>query len=212
MALKLFLDGLKELDISLDATQQQQFETYINELKLFNPTYRLIASNDDDFIAHHLLDCASASKLLDDKGDTICDIGSGGGLPGIVLAILLKQRNFVLVERSSKRCGFLRNVVTLCNLSAKVEIVEKDLKEIKDKFSLVTFRAVSPLQDIVEDLEKILKDGGVIFAYKGKKEELDKELASLTSIKQTKVVPIKVPFSDVERNIVIIGGIENEFY
>ncbi|MGI6466702.1 MAG: hypothetical protein ACOXZZ_03810 [Sphaerochaetaceae bacterium] len=58
MALKLFLDGLKELDISLDATQQQQFETYINELKLFNPTYRLVASNDDDFIAHHLLDCA----------------------------------------------------------------------------------------------------------------------------------------------------------
>jgi len=211
MALKLFLKGLKELDISLDDAQQQQFETYINELKLFNPTYRLIASNDDDFIAHHLLDCAAPFKLLEEKGESICDVGSGGGLPGIVLAILLKERNFVLVERSAKRCGFLRNVVSLCNLSDRVEVVEKDLKEIKQKFSIVTFRAVSPLQDIVKDLKSIVKEGGIIFAYKGKKEELDKELASLNCIKQTKVVSIKVPFSDAERNIVIIGGNDNEF-
>lgn len=211
MALKLFLKGLKELDILIDTTQQQQFETYINEIKLFNPTYRLIASNDDDFIAHHLLDCAAPSKLLDENGGTICDVGSGGGLPGIVLAILLKKRNFVLVERSAKRCGFLRNVVSLCNLSNRVEVVEKDLKEVKQKFSLVTFRAVSPLQDIVGELKSIVKEDGAIFAYKGKKEELDKELASLNCLKQTKVVSIKVPFSDAERNIVIIGGNENEF-
>ena len=132
----------------------------------------------------HILNCAALSELITD-GQSIVDIGSGAGLPGIVLAILKPQSKVTLIEPMQRRTDFLFKVKKDLNLE-NVEIIRGRAEGQKVQAQIVTSRAVAPLNKLLAWSLPLVEKGGKVLAIKGEKaaEELEiakKELVSLKS-------------------------------
>jgi 16S rRNA (guanine527-N7)-methyltransferase len=193
-------------------------ERYMDEIELFNPAYKLVGVKDrEELVVRHILDSLSGLKVISRclagqgagacaEGAAIADVGSGAGLPGIPLAVCLPGCSFTLIERMGRRVGFLRNVQAVLNL-ANVRVEEAEMEQSAPfRFKVVTFRAFRPLEiNIVKSLCRLLAPDGVLVAYKGRKEVLEKEIAAGLDVDLTaEVVPVHVPFLGEERHIVVI--------
>ncbi|GHU82285.1 ribosomal RNA small subunit methyltransferase G [Spirochaetia bacterium] len=189
---------------------------YIEEIERFNPLYgRLVGTRDRrELVVRHILDSLAPlghiSRLLRNSAAPsparLVDVGSGAGLPGIPLAIGLPDTPFTLLERMGKRAGFLRNTLSVLNLSnAAVEEREME-KAVPHRFALAVFRAFRPLEPaILKGLFRLLESGGVLAAYKGRREKIDAEMAAAGDLAGTwEAIPLKVPFLDEERHLVVI--------
>ena len=167
-------------------------------------------------------DVNPANKTNDTAGDpfVIADIGSGGGLPGIPLAITMPDTNFVLAERMSKRCAFLENCAAILGLkNVRVQNIEAERIEPKS-FDIAVFRAFRPLdKKMLKMLLRTLKDGGVLAAYKAKRSKIEEEAANALSVlncglaaagaRGIEIVPLHVPFlEDRERHLLIIPSLQ----
>lgn len=120
---KKLRDGCTKLSLSLTEEQFVKLETYIEEILAFNKTYNLMkADSADELAVNHILDSLAAhahiKQLIESKPEdaVVADIGSGGGCPGIPLAIAFPNTQFVLVERMEKRCVFLERMVKKLSL------------------------------------------------------------------------------------------------
>lgn len=217
-------EGMAKLGLQLESSQELQFASYIREVYLFNDIYRLVGAEGREFIVKHLLDSLSAvpyiRKLLDASPSSVrmCDVGSGAGLPGIPLAIMLRDTPISLIERSGRRAGFLRNALALCNLDGRLDVIERDLSEVDARFGVVTFRAFHPLTDIIRPIGAILAEGGSVCAYKGRTDSIEEELAAVeTLVEEGKggsvlgwhhtLVPLEVPFLEASRNLCVLQKI-----
>ncbi|MFA7109224.1 MAG: RsmG family class I SAM-dependent methyltransferase, partial [Sphaerochaetaceae bacterium] len=133
----LLKEGLKLMGLEFSELQINSLEKYIKELELWNPSYKLVSSNDNSITVNHILDSLSGLKQIQEtsatfnKKTTIADLGSGAGLPGIPLAIGDRDDDFFLIERMKRRVGFLKNQILLCGISDHVEIIESDLKKVE---------------------------------------------------------------------------------
>jgi len=185
-------------------------ERYINEIETFNPAYGLVGTTDkNELIIKHILDSLAPlgliKKLLENK-KSIADAGSGAGLPGIPLAIAMFDCNFTLIERMGRRAGFLLNTKAALALS-NINIEEKELeKTAGGQFDLITFRAFKPLEPkLFKTLLKVCRPGGIIAAYKGRREKIDAEMQPLgLESRQWEAIPYSVPFLDEERHLLVI--------
>jgi len=197
--------------------------SYINEIELFNEAYGLVgAANTEELVIKHILDSLAPlgiiSRLLTvnclavnckAQKPQIADAGSGAGLPGIPLAIALPGLDFTLIERMGRRAGFLWNTKASLNIS-NITVEETDLeKTAPERFHLVTFRAFKPLEPkLLKTLFKVCVKGGVIAAYKGKREKIEQEMAPLAKHAlldcDWEALPYKVPFLDEERHLLVI--------
>ena len=210
----LLASSLQELGIVFDTTQMTQLNAYIAELELWNPTYKLVGAQGEELITKHIIDSLSAVPVMKEQlqalgnDATIADLGSGAGLPGIPLAIALKEYPVTLVERMGRRVGFLRNALAVCRLTDRVEVLDKDLKEVTQSFGLITFRAFRPLADILDLVSPILSPGGVVCAYKGQAEALDEELEKVRTQCMSKwsctLHSLVVPNLDAERVLCLL--------
>lgn len=212
MADKLLLEGLKELDVADYGEKAELLSLYIKELMLFNPALKLVGDKEEKgIIIRHILDCASGYKTFKGKsnpGDTIADLGSGSGLPGIVLAILFEDRNFVLIERMTRRVGFLRGVIAKLRLK-NVVVDDRDIKDVDTSFSVLTCRAFHPLYDIAKDTVRLLGEDGVAIMYKGMVKSVKAELNALSEggyDYNAEIIPIQVPYLDEERVLCVISS------
>lgn len=210
-------EGLKKLNIETVENLQLEadLEKYIKELELFNSAYDLTnAENKEDIIIKHVLDSLSAQKklvsLIKSSDVKIADIGSGGGLPGIPLALSLKDYNITLVERMSKRCAFLENCTAILGLkNVTVENLEAE-RVPANSFDIIVFRAFRPLdKKMIKTLAKMVKPEGYILAYKAKSEKITEEMEAIKNlVTEYTVEPLTVPFltedEKYERNLVII--------
>jgi len=188
---------------------------YIKEIELFNPAYGLVGANDtNELITKHILDSLAPLgiiiKLLRDanigKTAQIADVGSGAGLPGIPLAIVLPQYSFTLIERMERRAGFLLNTKAVLSLS-NVNVEEGELEKAENgAFNLITFRALKSMDPkLIKNLIKKCAQGGVIAAYKGKREKIEAEMASLQKIcGNWEAIQYVTPFLDEERHLLVI--------
>lgn len=215
----LLKDGLLALHFSSEEIPvvQEKLEGYIRELMLFNAAYDLVgADNQDQIIVNHILDSLSAWKYIQEMAlerqaggqqVLIADIGSGGGLPGIPLAIALPQFQFVLVERMSKRCAFLENCAAVLGLrNVQVENLQAEQVE-ASSFDIATFRAFRPLdKKMIRTLLRTIKTDGILAAYKAKLESIETEMAGIASIvPEYTIKPLDVPFlEDHQRHLVLI--------
>ena len=215
----LLKDGLLALHFSSEEIPvvQEKLEGYIRELMLFNAAYDLVgADNQDQIIVNHILDSLSAWKYIQEMAlerqaggqqVLIADIGSGGGLPGIPLAIALPQFQFVLVERMSKRCAFLENCAAVLGLrNVQVENLQAEQVE-ASSFDIATFRAFRPLdKKMIRTLLRTIKTDGILAAYKAKLESIETEMAGIASIvPEYTIKPLEVPFlEDHQRHLVLI--------
>jgi 16S rRNA (guanine527-N7)-methyltransferase len=130
----------------------------------------------------HILNCAALAELISD-GQSIIDIGSGAGLPGIVLAILKPESKVTLIEPMQRRTDFLTQVSKDLGLT-NVEIIRGRAETQKVKALIVTSRAVAPLNKLIAWSLPLVENGGKVLAIKGEKaqeelEEAKKELVSL---------------------------------
>lgn len=195
------------LGVEDSAAKSVLLERYVSEIMLFNPSLKLVGAKEkDDIIVRHIFDCASAYPVFLDKtekGDRIADMGSGAGLPGIVLAVLLPTRKFYLIERMQRRVGFLRSVSAVLRLD-NVSVIDCDIKDTKERFDCVTTRAFHPLLDTARDAVKL--SSKALF-YKGTRENTERESLSLSSAGYSfdeEIIPLEVPGLGEERNILIL--------
>ena len=203
--------GIAEIDESLlgGKTCQSLVRLY-DEISLFNPMYGLVNASGEDLVVRHILDClAPVAMMKSDKGVRMADLGSGSGLPGLVLASAFEDRSFFLVERMGRRAGFLRNTIAVLGMSGRVNVIQKDLSEVRDTFDMITFRAFRQLKDIVSDLDRILVPGGRIYSYKSSEENIREELEVLQSYSGCRfehdIVDYRVPMLDATRRMFILS-------
>jgi 16S rRNA (guanine527-N7)-methyltransferase len=190
--------------------------TYLDEIERFNPALSLVGAGDRrELVIKHILDSIAPLGIILRRASlnvpagsafTIADIGSGAGLPGIPLAILLPGVRFTLIERMGRRAGFLRNVKTALGLS-NITIEEAEMEKAeRGRFSVLCFRAFRPLEPaLLKKLLRLLEPGGFLAAYKGRKEKIDGEMAALAkSGLRWDITACPVPFLEGERHIVLI--------
>lgn len=216
---KKLIAGLEKLNLQFSEKQIEQLEAYIQEVLEFNKGYNLMKAEDaDECAVNHILDSLAAvdpikeiiAKICKEKNQTvleIADIGSGGGCPGIPLAVTFPDHNFTLVERMEKRCGFLTAVISKLGLTnVKVENKAVDLVK-AESFDLEVFRAFHPFDlKITNLLLRMLKKGGYLAAYKAREERILAEMETVKIIvKNYEKIKLTVPFlEDHERNLVVI--------
>lgn len=147
----------------------EPFLNYLDLLAKWNQSYNLTAVREiDQMVTHHLLDSLAIGKWL--HGDTILDVGTGAGLPGIPLAIANPKLHVVLIDSNGKKIRFLREAKRVLNL--KNVTIEEGRVENFDSiyaFDTIVSRALSDLSQFVKHTEHLISDdGGIWIAMKGK--------------------------------------------
>ena len=155
-------------EFGLNKEQIIKFDKYLSLLLEWNEKFNLTAITDKDQIEEkHFIDSLMLTKYTNLKGKTLIDIGSGAGFPGIALAIGEPELNVTLLESNGKKVSFLKEVVKVLELS-NVEIIQGRAEELgtREKYDIVTARAVKELNILLEISYYLLKVGGTFFAYK----------------------------------------------
>ncbi|MGQ9615847.1 MAG: 16S rRNA (guanine(527)-N(7))-methyltransferase RsmG [Spirochaetota bacterium] len=207
---KLLEGGLKALGIKPSPEMLSSFGKFLDELLIWNRKTNLVGTSDEnDIIIRHILDSLTVYSLLKNIGGTIIDVGAGAGFPSIPLSIVDPSLRITAVERRSKRVAFLENVSTILRLK-NYRVIGRDVEEVGERFDVVLFRGFGELKSLYLLSKKILKETGMIIAFKGKIKEINKEMERLKSqLKDTsvkfRVQKVKTPYlEEEERNIVII--------
>lgn len=195
---------LKAAGISLSDQQKEQLVAYVGLLDKWNKAYNLTSVRDpQQMLVRHILDSIVVAPHL--KGERFIDVGTGPGLPGIPLAIVLPQAHFTLLDSLGKRVRFLRQVqheLGLPNITPVQSRVETFPSE--PPFDGVISRAFASLQDMVNWCHHLPSAQGQFYALKGVR--LDDEIASLPAgFRLISVEALQVPELDGERHLVIIG-------
>jgi 16S rRNA (guanine527-N7)-methyltransferase len=115
----------------------------------------------------HLLNCAVVAELVERRRGTLLDLGSGAGLPGLVLAMVLPDVAVTLLEPMERRCRFLAECVTELGL-ANVDVLRGRAEDVTLSSDVVTARAVAPLPRLAELATRVVRPGGMVLAIKGR--------------------------------------------
>ena len=205
MTLNHLLDaGLAELDLPLPADVRERLLAYIGLLDKWNHTYNLTAVREPAaMVTQHLLDSLAILPHL--PGGSLADIGSGGGIPGLPIAITQPERTVTLVESNQKKAAFLRQAAIELTLP-NVEVCEGRVESLAGRsFDVLISRALSELPEFAQMAGHLLAPGGSIVTMKGLYPH--EELASLRQPWHVRdVIPLRVPGLDAARHLVLAGA------
>ena len=193
--------GLAELGLALPDEAQQKLLAFRDLLLKWNKTYNLTARRDpQQAIAHHLLDSLA---ILPHVGDgPLLDVGSGGGLPGIPLAIARPDLAVSMVDTVQKKATFLQQAVIELGLK-NVTVHHARVEEMVGRFARITARAFAELDLFVSLTRHLLAPDGRWLAMKGVRP--DAEIATLPAgIMVDTIIPLTVPGLDAERHLIIL--------
>lgn len=198
-------NGLHKLGLDLSAKQQQQLLRYMELLAQWNKVYNLTAvRNPAEMLTHHVLDSlaviAPLRRYTQGQEMRLLDVGSGGGLPGVVIAICCPEIQVTCVDAVAKKTAFIQQVVGalgLKNLKAQHARVES----IDTPYALIVSRAFASLLDFTSWSAAALAQDGVWLAMKGKHPS-DEITALPALIEVFHVEPLQVPGLDAERCLV----------
>lgn len=201
-------DGVHTLGLALSDEQIAQLLDYLALLAKWNAVYNLTAVRDPaQMVTQHLLDSLAAVPAFAGARHVL-DVGAGGGLPGIVLAIARPDMQVSLIDTVHKKTAFLTQVkgeLGLKNVTVHTARVEQ--LQVLHKFDVITSRAFAELADFVNWSGHLLEEGGRFIALKGVAPS--GEIAKLPAgWKVSAVQPLAVPGLDAERHLVFIeaGG------
>lgn len=164
----LLKQHLQQADIVVTPEQVHLLAQYVELLFKWNAIYNLTASsNPESFITDHIIDSLVIGPYL--QGDNIIDVGTGAGLPGIVLAIYYPDKQFTLLEIRSKRVRFLQMVISTLKLK-NVNIVNQRVEQydVDDLFTTVVTRAFSSLKEMLQMTGHLCHPNGLFLAMKGR--------------------------------------------
>ncbi len=197
--------GAQALGLVLTDAQIQHLLDYAALIQKWNKVYNLTALRDPaDMLTHHLLDSLTAIAPLrrHTQGQPIrvLDVGSGGGLPGVVLAICMPELNVSCVDTVAKKAAFVQQVAVSLKLP-NLRGLHARVESLTDPYQVICSRAFASLPDFVTWSRSALAEGGVWMAMKGKhpQSEID---ALPTDAQLFHVEPLTVPGLDVGRCMV----------
>lgn len=197
--------GAKALNLNLSNEQIQRLLDYMALIQKWTKVYNLTAVRDPaDMLTHHLLDSLTAiaplSRYTQGQPRKVLDVGSGGGLPGVVLAICMPELNVTCVDTVAKKAAFVQQVAVSLKLP-NLRGIHARVESLTDPYDVICSRAFASLPDFVTWSRSALAEGGVWMAMKGKhpQDEID---ALPADIKVFHVEPLTVPGLDVERCMV----------
>ena len=195
--------GLKEMGLDLSGGQQDKLLAYVKMLKKWNKTYNLTALRDESqIISHHLLDSLTLPPYLE-GAQTMLDVGSGGGQPGIPSAVCRPDLQITLLDANTKKTPLLQQAARELELK-NVRVVSGRVEAVQGlRADVITSRAFAELADFVNWTAHLLQDGGCWAAMKGvyPAAEIDR---LPDSVCVERVDKIRVPQLNAERHMVIL--------
>ncbi len=216
-----FIKYLDELGIDVDDDKLNKLEKYYEMLIEYNKVMNLTGITEKKQVyLKHFYDSLTIMKVIDlNTCDTLCDIGTGAGFPGMVIKIFYPHIKLTLVDSLNKRIKFLNDVIH--NLGLKdIETIHSRIEDYahnnKNKFDIVTARAVAPLNILLEYAIPITKINAYFIALKGKSEESNiyKNALKVLNSEIIEINHFKLPIEDSDRTIYKIvkkGKINNKY-
>lgn len=197
--------GSQKLGLDLSDDILNQLLQYQDLLLLWNKAYNLTAiRTPKDMLVKHLLDSLSIIPYL--PAGRLLDIGTGGGMPGFIIALVQPERECVLLDSNGKKIRFLRQITADMKLSnvkpIQTRIEDSDLPQQLGTFEVVTSRAFASLLDFVTLGKPFLSQTGVFAAMKGLVP--DAELEQLSSYQQN-IISLNVPDLDEQRHLIVLS-------
>lgn len=175
-----FIKETKKIGLELEDKKLSLLQEYYHILEEENKKYNLTRIiNEEDVYLKHFYDCLTITKIENIDNKNICDLGSGAGFPGLVLAICFPNSKLTLIESNGKKCNFLNIVkdrLSLDNVTVINTRVEEYSKENREIFDIVTARAVAPIKHLLEYGIPLVKVNGYFIAMKANVEEETKNI------------------------------------
>lgn len=196
----LLSEGIAELGLTVSATQLNQLMLYKDILLRWNKVYSLTAiTNPRELIVQHLLDGLSIVKHIPSNAHLL-DVGSGMGVPGIILAIMLPEFKITVLDSNSKKSAFLKQVkieLNLTNLSVVCKRVESYMPD--ELFTVITSRAFADLTLFVQLTKHLLAGDGLYMAMKA-----ERGLSEMKEINgfACRQIELNVPYLDAKRFLI----------
>ncbi|OGT21552.1 MAG: 16S rRNA (guanine(527)-N(7))-methyltransferase [Gammaproteobacteria bacterium RIFCSPHIGHO2_02_FULL_42_13] len=193
----------KYLSQTVTAAQQEKLAQFLVLLSKWNKIYNLTAITDSrEMVVKHILDSLSVAPYL--HGERIVDVGTGAGLPGIPLAIILPDRQFTLLDSNGKKTRFLKQtLLELC--MENIEIVHERAENYHPEycFDTVVTRAFASIPDMLSATQHLCCENGLFLAMKGADPSDDLKTINKEFV-VNKVIPLKVTGLNAERHVVAI--------
>ncbi len=203
--------GVQALKLDLAPAQIDLLMSFMDLLQKWNKVYNLTSVRDpQEMLTHHLLDSLAAVPALlrhvsslpleEGKRLPLLDVGSGGGLPGVVFAICCPQIDVNCVDTVGKKAAFIQQVAASLRLP-NLRGIHDRVENLKTQYPVISCRAFASLVDFTTWSRKALAEDGIWFAMKGK--HPDEEIAALPAdVKVFHVEPLAVPGLDAERCVI----------
>jgi len=208
MNINEFNDELKKIGITLSAYQLDKLDKFYKLLVEWNQKINLTRIIDkEDVYLKHFYDSLTINKVIDlNKVETLCDVGTGAGFPGIVLKIFYPHLKITLVDSLQKRVNYLNEVIKELDLK-DIKAIHVRGEEFKENFDVVTARAVANIEKLMKYTMHLLNKNGVLIALKGNiDEELTEDVEKRLS-KKYKIVKVEkflLPIENSNRSIVVM--------
>lgn len=200
----MLAEGVKLLPLSLSDEQLSKMIAYLALLVKWNSVYNLTSVRDPkEMVKQHLLDSLSAAHAFK-NAQNILDVGSGGGLPGMILAICYPDKRISMIDTVNKKTAFLNQAKAELGLkNVTVHTGRVEALQVVDKFDVITSRAFSEICNFVNWSGHLLAEGGQFLAMKGvnPNEEIER---MPTGWMVSGIEVLSVPGLDVERHLIYI--------
>ena len=204
---------IQELGLNLSEANIADLELFLQEMGRWNQVHNLTAIEDEsDSIRLHLIDSITVlpvlRQFLKSSNPKIADLGSGGGLPAIPIAIVEPEWRLSLIEAVKKKAAFLQHVrgkLKLKNIEILSERVEYVAVHQKAQFDAVISRAFTSLARFLELSLPLLKPDGLVFAMKGKRADEEMQEVCMNDWRLLADEPLHIPNLSVERRILVLS-------
>lgn len=196
---KTLSQAADKLNLPLSEAQQRTLLLYLDQLLLWNKAYNLTAITDpEEALIKHVIDCLAIITHL--PTGSLLDIGTGAGLPAVIIAICQPERPCTALDSNQKKIRFIKQISSELGLSNMQPIASR-IEAHEASYDVVTSRAFASLIDFVEVAQPRLADNGYLCAMKGKVPS-DEELQALESEWHIKTIKLQVPYLHDSRHLI----------
>lgn len=203
-ACALYLEqGLEQMGLTMERGAREGLLSYLELLLKWNRSFNLTAVREPlEMVSRHLLDSLSIYSYV--EGPSVLDVGTGPGLPGIPLALLLPEKSFSLLDSNGKKIRFVRQAAMELGLK-NLTVVHQRIEEYRPPkaFDTLMARAFMSLGDLYSLCERLLLPGGCLLAMKGTANSVNEESEGMADAEK-ETYRLIVPFVPEERHLVVI--------
>ena len=203
-----FIAETKKLGINLTEEQLNKLDQFYNLLIEWNEKINLTRiTKKEDVYLKHFYDSLTLAKVIDlSTKETLCDVGTGAGFPGIVLKIVYPNLKITLVDALQKRVNYLNAIIKDLQLE-NIQAIHTRCEDLHDKYDVVTARAVANIEKLLKYTMHLVNNTGVFVAMKGNIDnELTPEIENKISKKYQilKIEKFELPIENSQRSLIVI--------